>query len=130
MILQRSGIGDATKLKSLDIEPISDLPGVGQNYQDHQLVGGATIQVDYVVENAMNNVLTSTTEALLELPSSDSLVRNFVDTGIKLRPMEQEIPSMGPEFQKVWKEYFHDKPDKPVAYIGVFSTYPHSCISC
>ena len=34
-ILQLSGIGDATRLKSLGIESVSDLPGVGRNLQDH-----------------------------------------------------------------------------------------------
>ncbi|KAF1944605.1 choline dehydrogenase-like protein [Clathrospora elynae] len=34
-ILQLSGIGDATHLKRFGIESISDLPGVGQNLQDH-----------------------------------------------------------------------------------------------
>lgn len=34
-ILQVSGIGDAKHLKSHGIEVIADLPGVGENYQDH-----------------------------------------------------------------------------------------------
>jgi choline dehydrogenase len=34
-ILQLSGIGDATRLKRFGIESVSDLPGVGQNLQDH-----------------------------------------------------------------------------------------------
>lgn len=34
-ILQRSGVGPAALLKQLDIELVHDLPGVGQNLQDH-----------------------------------------------------------------------------------------------
>lgn len=34
-ILQLSGIGDAALLESLGIDIVSDLPGVGQNLQDH-----------------------------------------------------------------------------------------------
>ena len=34
-LLQLSGIGDATELKKMDIDIIHDLPGVGQNLQDH-----------------------------------------------------------------------------------------------
>lgn len=37
LILQRSGIGNAEKLKKVGIEPIVDLPGVGLNFQDHYL---------------------------------------------------------------------------------------------
>lgn len=34
-LLQLSGVGDAEHLRSLGIEPIVDLPGVGENLQDH-----------------------------------------------------------------------------------------------
>ena len=34
-ILQRSGVGQSTFLKSMGIEVIQDLPGVGENLQDH-----------------------------------------------------------------------------------------------
>ncbi|MFZ9038971.1 MAG: GMC family oxidoreductase [Gammaproteobacteria bacterium] len=34
-VLQLSGIGDAGLLKNLGIEPLVELPGVGQNLQDH-----------------------------------------------------------------------------------------------
>lgn len=34
-LLQLSGVGDAEHLRSLDIEPVVDLPGVGENLQDH-----------------------------------------------------------------------------------------------
>jgi len=37
-ILQLSGIGDAGLLSSLGIEVVEDLPGVGENYQDHLLL--------------------------------------------------------------------------------------------
>lgn len=33
-ILQLSGVGSASLLKSLGIKPVVDLPGVGQNFQD------------------------------------------------------------------------------------------------
>jgi choline dehydrogenase-like flavoprotein len=33
-----SGIGDKTFLKSLGIDVVADLPGVGQNFQDHPAV--------------------------------------------------------------------------------------------
>jgi alcohol oxidase len=34
-ILERSGVGSAELLSKLNIPVISDLPGVGENYQDH-----------------------------------------------------------------------------------------------
>lgn len=38
-ILQLSGIGPAGLLKSLGIEVVQDLPGVGANFQDHPNIG-------------------------------------------------------------------------------------------
>jgi choline dehydrogenase len=38
-LLMRSGIGPADHLRALDIPVIADLPGVGQNLQDHLLIG-------------------------------------------------------------------------------------------
>ncbi|MFI0408236.1 GMC family oxidoreductase [Actinomadura sp. 3N508] len=35
LLLQRSGIGAADRLAALDIEPVVDLPGVGENLSDH-----------------------------------------------------------------------------------------------
>jgi alcohol oxidase len=37
-ILERSGVGNPEILKKLDIPVISDLPGVGEEYQDHHLL--------------------------------------------------------------------------------------------
>jgi alcohol oxidase len=37
-ILERSGVGNSELLKKHDIPVVSDLPGVGENYQDHHLL--------------------------------------------------------------------------------------------
>lgn len=37
-ILERSGVGNPELLKKLDIPVIADVPGVGENYQDHHLL--------------------------------------------------------------------------------------------
>jgi len=34
-VMERSGIGDGERLKALGIDPVLDLPGVGENLQDH-----------------------------------------------------------------------------------------------
>jgi choline dehydrogenase len=38
-LLMLSGLGDATQLRAFDIPVVADLPGVGQNLQDHLLAG-------------------------------------------------------------------------------------------
>ena len=37
-ILERSGVGNSKILTALDIPVVSDVPGVGENYQDHHLL--------------------------------------------------------------------------------------------
>ncbi|KAJ3827434.1 alcohol oxidase [Lentinula raphanica] len=44
-ILQRSGIGNATFLQSLGIEPVLDLPGVGANFQDQILLTNVSFSI-------------------------------------------------------------------------------------
>ncbi|KAK7446786.1 glucose oxidase [Colletotrichum acutatum] len=41
-ILQRSGVGGRALLEAAGIEVVVDLPGVGQNFQDHPVGAGAT----------------------------------------------------------------------------------------
>ena len=37
-LLMLSGIGPAAQLRALGIDPVADLPGVGENLQDHPIV--------------------------------------------------------------------------------------------
>jgi alcohol oxidase len=127
-ILERSGIGDAARLKSLSIDIVSDLPGVGQDYQDHHLVGKAIFHVDVSADDTgddivSNNPDTHARHAEEFMHGRGGFVWNYVDTGMKYRPTPDEVKSMGPEFENVWKEHFVNKPDKPLLYIGVVSTY-------
>jgi choline dehydrogenase len=54
-LLQLSGIGPAALLREHGIEPLADLPGVGENLQDHYVVGenyrlkGGTVSVNEMV---------------------------------------------------------------------------------
>ncbi|KAH7099916.1 alcohol oxidase [Auriculariales sp. MPI-PUGE-AT-0066] len=48
-ILQRSGVGAATLLKTANIPVVVDLPGVGSNYQDHSsITAGNTFATDVI----------------------------------------------------------------------------------
>jgi choline dehydrogenase-like flavoprotein len=43
-LLMLSGVGDASALRSLGIDVVEDLPGVGENLQDHVLVSGVVFK--------------------------------------------------------------------------------------
>lgn len=50
-----------------------------------------------------------------------SSLTSAVDAGIKIRPDEEDLKEIGPEFEKRWKEHFANAPDKPVMWFGPFT---------
>ncbi|KAF4597574.1 hypothetical protein EYR40_008036 [Pleurotus pulmonarius] len=123
-ILQRSGIGPSQILTALGIPLVVDLPGVGENYLDHQ-----AIVEPYFVSDS-----TTTLEAILEMDeeelhsqwqrSGDGLMAtNGIDAGVKLRPSVDELRELGPGFQERWRAYFENAPDKPIIWMGPLSNY-------
>lgn len=55
-LLLLSGIGDAERLKELDIKPIKNLPGVGKNLQDHlSLLMNYTCSLPVTLNGVANN---------------------------------------------------------------------------
>jgi len=125
-ILERSGVGNAKLLKDLDIKVVSDLPGVGEQYQDHY----TTLSIFRV-----SNESTTTDDFLRgdketqdrlfaqweNTPEKALLSSNAIDAGFKIRPTEAELKEMGPEFNELWNTYFKDKPDKPVMFGSIVS---------
>ena len=43
------------------------------------------------------------------------------DAGIKMRPTNEELSSMSPEFDHRWSTYFANAPDKPVMLVLPFT---------
>ncbi|KAI0033192.1 alcohol oxidase [Vararia minispora EC-137] len=125
-ILERSGVGASDLLKKLDIKVVSDLPGVGEEYQDHY----TTLSIYRVSEESftLDAFLRGDPEARKEIfgewevsPERARLSSNAIDAGFKIRPTEEELKEMGPEFNDLWNRYFKDKPDKPVMFGSIVS---------
>ncbi|KAF9456918.1 GMC oxidoreductase-domain-containing protein [Collybia nuda] len=125
-ILERSGVGSADLLKKLDIKVVSDLPGVGEQYQDHY----TTLSIFRVSNETftLDDFLRGDKETQKEIfaewevsPEKARLSSNAIDAGFKIRPTEEELKEMGPEFNALWNTYFKDKPDKPVMFGSIVS---------
>lgn len=56
-ILMLSGVGPRKQLEKVGIPVIKDVPGVGQNLQDHIAVGGLAFQVDKPISFVMNRLV-------------------------------------------------------------------------
>jgi len=123
-ILERSGIGSKDVLTRNNVQQLVDLPGVGENYLDHNLAVLPFIASDGA--DSMEQVFCGTEEEMEPhekrwLHDGQGLMAsNGCDAGIKMRPTNEELSSMSPEFDHRWSTYFANAPDKPVAGTTVF----------
>ncbi|KIK65269.1 hypothetical protein GYMLUDRAFT_39626 [Collybiopsis luxurians FD-317 M1] len=126
-ILERSGIGSAKVLNEVGVPVKVDLPGVGENYQDHN--------VCFVPYQASEDA--ETLDALFRGEKEEEakwinqwkqgkglIAHNGLDSGIKMRPTEKELQEeLGPDFKHRWDTYFKNAQDKPVIWVGATSCF-------
>ncbi|KAK1222865.1 hypothetical protein PQX77_014287 [Marasmius sp. AFHP31] len=126
-ILERSGIGSKELLQKLDIPVVVDLPGVGENYNDHNLVFlGHYTSPDTETLCDLFHGTEEEVKPYLEQWLKDGkglMAHNGVDAGIKIRPHDRDLKELGPAFKKRWEDYFMNAPDKPVMWTGVLTAY-------
>ncbi|GBE86114.1 Alcohol oxidase [Sparassis crispa] len=121
-----SGVGNAELLRQLDIKVVSDLPGVGEEYQDHYTtltlyrVSNETVTTD-VFLRGVKEVQKELFAEWETSPEKARLSSNSIDAGLKIRPTGAELKKMGPEFNELWDRYFKNKPDKPVMFGSIVS---------
>lgn len=119
-LLERSGISETQILEHAGVPVVVDLPGVGRGYEDHHLLG-------YAYENSLN--LEDTLDGLVlgkmgtweDVMKSNTKMMGWNGQEIqgKVRPTEDEVAALGPDFQKAWDSEFKDHPDKPLAIFNV-----------
>ncbi|KAI9453456.1 alcohol oxidase-like protein [Lactarius psammicola] len=126
-ILERSGIGAKDVLERVRVKQRVDLPGVGENYQDHNILFSKFFAADEAqsLDAIFRNEEGAIDAAVAEFGKTRKviLMQNSVDTGIKWRPKSSEVAEIGPEFQEYWDSHFANVPDKPVMWIGLGSAY-------
>ncbi|PBL03982.1 alcohol oxidase [Armillaria gallica] len=114
-ILLNSGIGDVSYLKSLNITPILDLPGVGRNLSDHLGISlfwqvNSTETTDTVINNA-----TALADALAQWESNRTGI--FVTNGYSTQAGWVRMNASNPEVQAVLAEYGDPAPDSASPHI-------------
>ncbi|KAJ7033595.1 GMC oxidoreductase-domain-containing protein [Mycena alexandri] len=123
-ILERSGVGAKDWLEQHDITVISDLPGVGENFNDHP-----AIFAPYLVpqDGVTLNNLSQDTDGLFETQwaheGNGLMATNGLDAGIKVRPNAQDLQQLTPAFSTRWATFFADVPDKYVVFVAPFSAH-------
>ncbi|KAN0140567.1 hypothetical protein V8E53_001776 [Lactarius tabidus] len=126
-ILERSGIGSKDVLDRVGVKLRVHLPGVGDNYQDHNLIFFKYFAADE--SQSLAAIFRNEEGAIDALAAEFGKTRkqitthNSIDAGIKWRPNPSEVAELGPEFQKYWDSYFANAPDKPVLWVGISSSF-------
>lgn len=117
-VLERSGIGAKDVLERAGVPLVEELPGVGSDYQDHNLIG-------YTYRTSLSPEETG--DALGRRTSFEDVIAqkhpmwtwNYVDLSAKIRPTDAEVAALGKEFQKAWDRDFRDRPNRPIMCMAV-----------
>lgn len=113
-ILERSGIGKKELLQELDIPVISDLPGVGENYQDHHFLL-IPYETNLKENETLDRIMGSRFDVGAAMLSQDPYLGwNGVDVAGKLRMSDSDAAALGPEFKEAWDRDFAGQPEKPL----------------
>ncbi|THH28874.1 hypothetical protein EUX98_g5304 [Antrodiella citrinella] len=120
LILERSGIGAASILERFGVKQIVELPGV-----DHQ--GLAPLCRASEESETLDGLLRGDPAEAQKWglqwakDGSGMMATNGLDAGIKLRPNEAELRSIGPAFRAKWNSYYNNAPDKAILWFGCAS---------
>ncbi|KAI1103022.1 GMC oxidoreductase [Jackrogersella minutella] len=112
-VLERSGIGSKDVLDRAGVPVVQEVPGVGHDYQDHNLIA-------YIYRSSLEPHETCDALNTGRLSFEDAIAQkhphlgwNFIDLSSKLRPTDAEVAALGPEFQAMWDKDFKHKPNRP-----------------
>ncbi|EEB91944.1 hypothetical protein MPER_09620, partial [Moniliophthora perniciosa FA553] len=144
-LIIQSGIGSKGVLSKCNIEQLVDLPGVGENYNDHNIVFPPYLTTDKV--ETLTDIFQGTEEdmephltqwladgkgimvskyALFSMQKTETdanTVDSGIDAGIKMRPNAEDLAELGESFTPLWNDFFVNNPDKPVMWMGLISGY-------
>ncbi|KAI1333326.1 GMC oxidoreductase [Xylariaceae sp. FL0255] len=146
-VLERSGVGSKTVLDKAGVKVVEELPGVGHDYQDHHLMMWP-YKSSFKPHETLDELFQGRQTFQAAFENKDPrLGWNIIDVAAKVRPTDEEVIALGPEFRKAWDRDFKDKPNRPLmlmallnahvgdpaavepgpyATMGTFSAYPYS----
>ncbi|ETS85797.1 hypothetical protein PFICI_03822 [Pestalotiopsis fici W106-1] len=144
-ILERSGLGDKAVLERANVQPIVDLPGVGDGYEDHHTMT-YIYRSDLGPNETLDGIITGTFDVPSMMMRNDPLLGwNCLDITGKIRPTDQEAAALGSKFQRLWERDFKENPSRPLSLMvlanvgaepvgepgqyftmSVFTAYPYS----
>jgi choline dehydrogenase-like flavoprotein len=118
-VLERSGVGDSKYLARAGVKVVEELRGVGKDYQDHHLLL-YPYRTNLNPDQTIDRILSGRVDAAELVKNNDKVLGwNAIDISSKLRPTEEDVDALGPEFRKAWDRDFKDIPNRPLMLCGV-----------
>ncbi|TFL02853.1 hypothetical protein BDV98DRAFT_655093 [Pterulicium gracile] len=122
-VLERSGVGAPSVLSKAGVKVLVNLPGVGADYQDHQLLKQAVYLDDSAetLDFAHGGNLAQIGAYMQQWYATGGkgiLASNGIETGIKYKLSKKELSTLSPSFQKFYAQKFTSKSDKGLVWIA------------
>lgn len=120
LILERSGVGDPEVLKRAGVPVVEELPGVGNDYQDHHLSLWA-YRSSLSPRETINAFSDGRYDVEQKIKEKDELLGwNSMDASMKCRPTEADVEGLGRDFKKAWEKDFKYSYNRPLMIIAMY----------
>ena len=117
LVLERSGVGDPEILDKAGVDVVAEVPGVGAEYQDHQLMTYAYYS-SLLPNETFDAIYSGRTNVDELIKKNDPIIGwTAADVYSKLRPSDEEAKALGPAFERAWNRDYKTNPTKPLSMI-------------
>ncbi|KAI3336480.1 GMC oxidoreductase [Xylariaceae sp. AK1471] len=124
LVLERSGVGNPEIVKRGGADLVADLPGVGENYDDHHLMIYA-YKSSLNPDETLDGVIAGRSKPEDMIKQGDRFLGwNAIDVQAKVRPSDAEVVALGPKFQDAWDKEFKPHPQKPLMLMASTACFP------
>ncbi|KAB8267611.1 GMC oxidoreductase-domain-containing protein [Aspergillus minisclerotigenes] len=124
LVLERSGVGDPEVLGKAGVDVVAEVPGVGAEYQDHQLMTYAYYS-SLLPNETFDAIYSGRTNVDELIQKNDPIIGwTAADVYSKLRPSDEEAKALGSAFESAWNRDYKTNPTKPLSMITSLNGFP------
>ncbi|KAK4442707.1 alcohol oxidase [Podospora aff. communis PSN243] len=124
LLLERSGVGNHSILARANIPAVVDLPGVGESYQDHNLAV-YPYHSDLSPTDSLDALAQGRVDPADLFARNDPILGwNAQDVTCKIRPTDEDIAKLDPEFKALWDKDFKPHPERFLMLASLVGAFP------